>query len=373
MPFRNPWRKMPVHRIGTYTEHGLTPDLVNDFLSQAKDAGCRVIVDPFIGSGVVAVEAQKRCFEVIGIDANPWSLTLTRAKTTRVNTKQIISSIKDYSNILSEIEPLIPSMRLAKYYDPLTLKELGKLRRIIDFFPIEARPLLLATFMPLAYKYSNIIRTPAPRLNKQQKPNKISNNLLFEEYLMLLKRNLTDINDHNFCGTVTLFLADSSKWLPKRACAVITSPPFANNIDYIRHTMIELLWSGYAKNSNDLGLLRNMQIPACEACARSWKKKLNNQELNKLLLKIGGKRVRGYRNYLAQYFYAMFNHLKLLSEALEWRAWYTIGDSIVGGVYIPTHQILSNILANSKVKVEIRELGRRPKKHRKLYLIDIFK
>ena len=140
MPPSNPWRKMPVHRIGTYTEHGLTPELVDAFLSQAKEAGCRVIVDPFVGIGVVAVEAQKRCFNVIGIDANPWSLTLVRAKTTRVNPKQILSRIEKYSNTISEIKPLVPTMRLAKYYDPYILNNLGRIRRIIELVPGNARP-----------------------------------------------------------------------------------------------------------------------------------------------------------------------------------------------------------------------------------------
>ncbi len=374
MPAINPWRKMPVHRIGTYTEHGLTPELVESFLSQAREAGCGVIVDPFIGSGVVAVEAQKRCLDVIGIDANPWSLTLTCAKTTKINSKYVLSKIEDYSNNLMEIEPFIPSTRLSRYYDPLTLVGLGRIRRIIEFFPENTRPLLLATFMPLAYKYSRVKRSPAPRFDKTYENNKkVDSNLLFKEYLSVLKRNLSDLENHEFCGTVTLFLADSSRWLPRKICAVITSPPFANNIDYIRHTMIELLWSGYARDSEDLGALRSMQIPACEACARSWREKLNDPELQRLLSKIKGKRARGYKNYLAQYFYAMSNHFKLLSESLEWRAWYTIGDSIIGGIYIPTHRILANIIRNRNVKVEIRELGNRVKKYRKLYLIDITK
>ena len=369
---------MPVHRIGTYTEHGLTPDLVEEFLSQAEEAGCKVIVDPFIGSGVVAVEAQKRCFDVIGIDANPWSLTLVKAKTNRIDSKLLLSKIENYSDTISNMQPLIPTMQLAKYYDPPTLNVLGRIRRIIELIPDNrVRPLLLATFMPIAYKYSRIKRTPAPRLNKQQDHNKISRNvntyLLFEEYLNLLKSNLSDLENHNFCGTVALFLADSSKWLPRKTCAVLTSPPFANNIDYIRHTMIELFWSGLAIDSKDLGSLRSMQLPACEACIRHWKEKSNDPELDKLLSKIRGKRAKGYKKYLSQYFHAMDKHFKLLINSLEWRAWYTIGDSIVGNVYIPTHEIIHKSLKRYNLKIIIKELGKRSKKNRRLYLVDITK
>jgi hypothetical protein len=53
--------------------------------------------------------------------------------------------------------------------------------------------------------------------------------------------------------------------------------------------------------------------------------------------RIKGSRARGFRRFLLQYFHAMEQHLTLLAEALEWEAWYTIGDSILRGAYIPTH------------------------------------
>ncbi len=84
---------MLVHRLLVYTEHGLYPWVVEKFLSMAENIGCRIVVDPFVGCGVVAVEAQKRGFNVVGVDSNLWSLIVTRAKTTRLNFNGLLEKI----------------------------------------------------------------------------------------------------------------------------------------------------------------------------------------------------------------------------------------------------------------------------------------
>lgn len=68
----------------------------------------------------------------------------------------------------------------------------------------------------------------------------------------------------------------------------------------------------------------------------------------------------------------MSNHFKLLREGLEWSAWYTIGDSIVGGTYIPTHIILSKIISKLGFYIKLSEIDRRMMRGRKLYLLKIF-
>ncbi len=71
---------------------------------------------------------------------------------------------------------------------------------------------------------------------------------------------------------------------PRRICGLLTSPPFANNLDYVRHTMLELLWASLARSSEDLGWLRSIEMPACEAAARAWKQETQRPWLRSLLL-----------------------------------------------------------------------------------------
>ncbi len=87
--------------------------------------------------------------------------------------------------------------------------------------------------------------------------------------------------------------------------------------------------------------------------------------------RIGGKRARGYRRFLLQYLHGMEKHLQLLADALEWEAWYTIGDSILGGTYIPVHEMLADAARRAGLKVELRQLGERYRPGRRLYLLRL--
>ncbi len=53
----NYWATKPIHRILVYTEHGLTPEVVESFFQEVP---CERIFDPFVGSGTVGVEALLR-------------------------------------------------------------------------------------------------------------------------------------------------------------------------------------------------------------------------------------------------------------------------------------------------------------------------
>jgi len=133
--------------------------------------------------------------------------------------------------------------------------------------------------------------------------------------------------------------------------------------------MLELLWAGLAHSSEDLGWLRGIQVPACEAAARAWKQETRHPWLRELATRIRGSRARGYRRFLLQYFHAMDRHLELLAERLEWQAWYTIGDSILGGAYTPVHEVLARLARGHGLEAEIKPLGERFRPGRKLYLL----
>ena len=364
----NPWREIPPHSsLGVYTEHGLTPALLSDFLSAASEAGCTMVYDPFVGSGVVVTYFQEKCMESAGADSNPWSLLLSRAKTLPLDWKALKLWAEKVAGEVGEFKPIVPSPRLARYHDAKVLEDLGRLRALIEEAPGEWKPLLLAVLVRVAYRWSRLKRSPAPRF----KDTLQATGNVHLDFFSLLNKAISELEARQFCASVALFQADSSSWIPTRLCGVVTSPPFANNIDYIRHTMLELLWSGLARHSGDLGRLRSAQIPACEAAARTWKQSSQHQWLRDLASRIGGSRAPGFKKFMLQYFHAMESHFSLISESLEWEAWYTIGDSVLGGVYIPTHWILARLAEKSGLRASVKLLGPRMKRGRTLYLLRL--
>ncbi|MEB3851599.1 MAG: hypothetical protein LRS49_03315 [Desulfurococcales archaeon] len=364
----NPWRAIPSHRsIGVYTEHGLTPSLLASFMDRAEEAGCRLVYDPFVGSGVVAVYSQDRCMPFAGADSNPWSLVLVKAKTTRLDWRALRGWAERAPLEARQLEPVIPSPRLSEYHDRGALEALGRLRALAEGAPDEWRPLLLAVLARVAYRWSRLRRSPAPRFGRAPPEG----GDVYSEYSRLLMRAVGELEARRYCAPVEVFMADSASWMPVRVCGVVTSPPFANNTDYVRHTMLELLWAGIARDSEDLGWVRSLQVPACEAATRSWKPYSRHGWLVELASRVGGSRARGYRRFLLQYFQAMEDHLALLAEALEWEAWYTVGDSVLGGAYIPTHRVLARLAEAHGLQASVEPLSPRYRPGRTLYLLTL--
>ncbi|WP_052833798.1 hypothetical protein [Staphylothermus marinus] len=363
----NPWKNMPVHRIFTFVEHGLLPGIVGEFFDLAWEIGCSLIVDPFIGGGVVAVEGISRGFNIVGLDVNPWSLIVTKAKTLRLKEPRKI--LDRFLGMLENVgKPYIPTRRLEKYYVPEHLEKIGLIRAVIENINDDLRLLLLTVLGRIADEYSFLKRTPAPRF-KGNPPRGDP----VKRYVEILEVALKDLSNAKPRGSAMLLLADSTEWLPEHICGLLTSPPFANNIDYIRHTQLQLLWSGFAVNSRDLGYWRNLQLPGCEAASRAWKKTSNDEVINQLINNMAPKYRKRYGRFLKQYFYYMQKHINLLAESLEGIAWYTIGDSYLGGVYVPTHLFLQRYAEKSGLKTKIRRIKDRYSRSKRLalYLLEI--
>ena len=143
---------MDVHRFFVFVEHGLLPIVVDSFFKEISGYGCRVVVDPFVGGGVVAVEGVKRGFHVIGVDSNPWALIVSTAKTTPIRDLGLSSLFKEAIEFVKQ--PLIPSPRLRRYHSEGVLARLGVIRAAIEFFDKPYKPLLLTILGRVVEEYS---------------------------------------------------------------------------------------------------------------------------------------------------------------------------------------------------------------------------
>jgi len=361
---RNPWKSKEIHRIFTFCEHGLTTNLVSNYFREFVRMKNEIVLDPFVGSGTVLIEASNFANICIGIDSNPWAIMVSKAKTTMPTIEEddfleMIETIEDY-------EPLIPSRRLRTYHTNGQIEWLGRIRNLIQDLSND-KILGLVVFGKLADNFSRLKQSPAPRFRKTSRYQRL--NTIADEFKKKFLEAIHDIRGNNGNNTQTeLILADSSTWIPTNFDGILTSPPFANNIDYIRHTQLYLLWSGIADSSSDLGKLRGFQIPACEAAARCLKNKSEKRWIIDKISVIDPK--RSYQAFLLEYFYSMEKHFEFVEKSLNWEAWYTIGDSFFNSKYIPTHKLLKKLAEEIGLKTKLQTIGFRPG-GRKLYLLKL--
>lgn len=99
------------------------------------------VLDPFVGSGTVAVEAQRLGRRCTAVDLNPVACAVVRAKTIHKPARtiaQAITRLKVLGRQSSKPAHVPVCVQATKWYTSRTLKALRRLRRVGDNLPLES-------------------------------------------------------------------------------------------------------------------------------------------------------------------------------------------------------------------------------------------
>lgn len=136
---------------------------------------------------------------------------------------------------------------------------------------------------------------------------------------------------------------------------VITSPPYLNGTNYIRNMKLELWYLGYLSKKSDLSEFRKAVVTSAINDVSKTSGLVIVDEAKDLVEAISNscydvripKMVAGY-----------FEHMKLVAEGILKRVrvgspvCIDIGDSVYGGIHVPTHEILSAVFENVGLTLE---------------------
>lgn len=360
-------KNLPIHRWYRIPEM-LHRDVVRKLLNYAE----RSVLDPFAGVGTVLVEARFANLRAVGVDINPFMCFASQVKTRNYNAFEIEVALEkvfntiDLNHIKRSSPP--PLFNLEIYYDPETLEELLALKNsITKITDRKIRDLFMLCFLNVAVKSANVKKSPAPRFAKKNKPPDV-----YGMFKKKVKEVIEDVRNLPMIGgEVDICLGDSRNlsFINESFDLVITSPPYCNNVDYVRHTQLELYWLGYANKSEDLGKIRKRSLTSCEAMAHIEK---HNQcildDVHKVAEKVGKQTKRALPRTILQYFAGMQLHLESLKDLLDSnsKAFYIIGDSWIKGVYVPTHAFLAKIarmVGFKQVAIRFLRYRKSPRRH----------
>lgn len=128
------------------------PEIARRVIAKYASDRHRVVLDPFVGSGGVLLEAILNGNNAIGIDINPFAILLSKVKTTLVHKNLVmaldrilIKSASDHSNKIFRSAGTPEHLDLEAWYNPSTLDALIALRHNVfhirdrdvrDFFKI---------------------------------------------------------------------------------------------------------------------------------------------------------------------------------------------------------------------------------------------
>jgi hypothetical protein len=327
---------------------GLPVNLVRTVLKSAKKGDA---LDPFLGCGTVLLEAKKAGLRAVGVDVNPFMCFVSYVKNSfGAMSSRKLRDLTDKVRIgpTRSADKQLP-ITVRTYYSDRKIDNLLGLRKSILDLPrsLEKEALKLA-FVRASVKYGNIKLSPAPRLLRKTCRNLLP---LFKDITLEM---LTDLSTEEApTGQVEIHKNDSKDlgFLDgEKFRLILTSPPYCNNVDFVRHSQLQLYWLSLCRETEDLRKIRRESVTSCEAMAYSKKdEKIENIEVQRLAKRLRRISKRGYHRIVTQYFAGMNQHFFSARNIVSknGRIVYVIGDSWIQGVHIPTHRILAQLAKNA--------------------------
>jgi len=334
------------------------PQLPRAFIRGLTEPG-DIVLDPMMGSGTTIVEALLESRQGIGLDIDPLALRLGRVKTMPLNIdklRQVGYQVLGQANtILADgavVEQAIATQfdeRTKAFIDywflPTTQRELMALALPIqDVQDTSIRRFLELTFSSIIVTKSggvSLARDLAhsrPHLDK----TKVPKNAL-EQFFRRLRKNLNSIAQLSPDSAASLPVAGDARCMPLADGSVdliVTSPPYANAIDYMRAHKFSLVWFG--KSIAELAELRAEYIGS-ERIGQPRHITLPNKPETIIgqLAQLDRKKAAILRKYFTEMSFVLTEMYRVLR--LDSTAIVVVGTSTMRGLNVQTHDCVADI------------------------------
>ena len=354
------------------------------------------VLDPFCGTGTTALSASYRGHAATTVDINPFLVWLGQAKTASYSKEVAKSALRICSSSIEAVRsgravPAAPPpiSNIERWWPQNVVDYLCALKGAIDTRSEGAsaeRMLLEIAFCRILIASSNAA------FNHQSMSFKDSQESLFAldqaaldgMFRQDVKFVLEGAMD-NPRGDVAVIPGDARNLgtLEAKFDLVVTSPPYANRMSYIRELRPYMYWLGYLTSAREAGDLDWDAIGGTwgVATSRLMERKesdvqFRDERLDKFLAQVANpenKNGRLLANYVAKYFDDIWLHLASLTEVLKagCEVHYIVGNSTFYGVLLPVEELYAEMLRRLQfVDVKYRAIRKRNSK-KELFEFDV--
>ncbi len=305
------------------------------------------VLDPFSGTGTTGLACAQIGIDATLLDINPFLVWLAKAKTANYSCIETNMANRLASVIVNEARssppdyfPWTPPIHnIHRWWSPSRLKTLAKLYEYINkTCDVEATlNILLVAFCRLVIDWSNA------SFNHQSISFRKETVGLFDEREMIFSAYINIVNrvaltaKNQVTGRVQVYNCDSrtlnhdGKYL---ADCVITSPPYANRMSYVRELRPYMYWLGYLEERSDAGELDWKAIGGTWGSATSrlndWHSRngYKSVHLRRVVDSIA-KKSKPLANYVHKYIDDMYLHFTNIKRCLldDADLFYIVGNS----------------------------------------------
>lgn len=327
------------------------------------------IYDPFCGTATTALSAAYRGHESLTTDINPFLVWLGEAKTAYYSPTTIAEARDACVRVIkmtrlreTRPRPAPPIHNIERWWAPQALDFLCSLRTAIEAATepdSQARTLLLVAFCRTLIALSNAA------FNHQSMSFKDDAQLPFDLNLDMAGMYAEDVRfvlvgaGENPPGSAKVLLSDArnpAAAVEGKVDRVITSPPYANRMSYIRELRPYMYWLDFLKSGRDAGELDWTAIGGTWGMATSrlndWQRQggaLKNETLAHVVDKVAhadNKNGKLLSVYITKYFDDMWSHFKNLTGVLAAGAevHYIVGNSTFYKILLPVERLYAVML-----------------------------
>lgn len=283
-------RNSPVHNWYFFTL-GYSPNFVSYEIKKKKITSEHLVIDPFVGSGTTAVECKLNGIDSWGIDANDFMSFATKVKTDwsvnlsdiRYNYGRIINSVQPimakiennghktiYDYIEEETRHLVPvideqvsELIKSEYISTKPLKKLLILKRgISNIGDHNVKDLFNLALAAILIPVSNVRFGPGFGLTKPKEDADVIG--LFKNKITRMLNDIEYTQKLKKVGKTKIEIGDTRKL--KTVCKnqkfdhLITSPPYPGDHEYTRHTRLELSFLNLANTMADIRIIKKRML-----------------------------------------------------------------------------------------------------------------
>lgn len=347
------------------------------------------VFDPFCGTATTGLSAAYHGHRAVTTEINPFLVWIGQAKVARYSPEDILRSRDSCTSVLELVrrEGVVPAPppsihKIERWWSERSLRFLCLLRAAIDAVTEKGsaeRVLLQVAFCRTLISLSNAafnhqsmsFKAADKGLSLDVELEKVAR---FREDVRFVLEGASD-NPAGVCRIVAGDARDLPKLVKDRFDLVITSPPYANRMSYIRELRPYMYWLGFLVNGRDAGELDWASIGGTWGIATSrlmeWERArgvYRSRKLDAVLKQIAHEdNANGVvlAKYVAKYFEDMWFHFKGLRRGLEdgARVHYIVGNSTFYGVLLPVEELYADMLRKlGFVNVGIKAVRKRNSK-----------
>ena len=327
------------------------------------------ILDPFCGTATTALSAAYHGHAGVTTDINPFLVWLGRAKVAAYSVEEIEATRVAGREAVALARgggvatwPVPPIHNIDRWWPTPALKFLCLLRATVDQVSEPDSPertLLMVAFCRTLIALSNAAFNNQSMSFKEAPPGLLFDLDMGSIYAENVRFVLLGAAE-NPEGSGEVLLADARDLsaVPGKFDLVVTSPPYANRMSYIRELRPYMYWLGFLASGRDAGELDWTAIGGTWGCATSrlagWTrpaKGFSNLHLDCVLKAVGhdaNKNGRLLSSYIDKYFFDMWVHMQAMADKVEpgGRVHYIVGNSTFYGSLLSVERVYAEMLSS---------------------------